>query len=211
MAIHYSLRIKFKLLPCPDKTLHKSVSISLSTYTSRICFSSCSSHLLFFMHTKLIFILEILYFLFPLPQIFVRLVSILWILVWISSSQRPSVFINSKNCYRLTSHLLLKILCIPLIISTFPTYSWIFLKKLLLLLSSSPKLIIVPGTWYLFRKYMSNEFKVIWRVHWCWSDVVIEWSVRLSFRQRGKSGWKQKGERRLACERSWANPVGHLE
>lgn len=80
-----------------------------------------------------------------------------------------------------------------------------FLKKLLLLLSSSPKLKIVPGTWYLFRKYMSNEFKVIWRVHWCWSDVAIEWSVRLSFRQRGKSE-KAKGRAKAGMLKELSKP-----
>jgi len=78
VAFHYSLRKNTDSFPdLSNKTFHKSVLciyISSCMFLLYLYLSSSqnalplsSSHLLFFIHTKLILILDILYLLFPLP------------------------------------------------------------------------------------------------------------------------------------------------
>lgn len=132
------------------------VSVFLSSSQNALLL--CASHLLFFKHTKLIPILAVLYLLFPLLWIFVGSVpysSGLSLNVFFSG--RPSMFIQSKKRNYVTSHLLSKILCITLVR---PNYFLFVFGLFVLLLSCSPKPKIVPGTWYLLRKYLLNEFKV---------------------------------------------------
>lgn len=150
VAFHYSLKIKFKLLPWPNKTFHKSVSCIYISQCSYLLYRHLSSfqnvlplssgHLLFFIHNKLILIFDIVHLLFPLSQSCVGLVVALLILIW-TSFLRATIHVQPMS--------FLKFFVI------IPGY-FLFMFGL----PGSPKPKLVPDTQDLLRKYVLNDFNV---------------------------------------------------